>query len=155
MEDPRRKGNIAREAVVSVGSQFNGYSAVPLTDGVVHVPDGAHWTEESWASADEPKQHSIELAFEQPRTIARAVVHWSLDGGAPRTSREIHLQVPEGDGWRTVLTVTPAGLEEETVLQLAEPMQTSRLRLLQPSGKGPRERPNIMWVREIEAFGPE
>jgi len=155
MEDPRRKGNIAREAAVTVDSQYSSYSAVPLTDGVVHVATDAHWTEESWASADEAKEHFIELAFQEASEIARAVVYWSLDAGTPKTSRELRLQVPEDAGWRTVVTAMPGGIEEETVLELAEAVKTDRLRLLQPIGRGPHERPNIMWVREVEVFEAE
>ncbi|MCD6361449.1 MAG: discoidin domain-containing protein [Armatimonadetes bacterium] len=152
MEDPRRKGNIGREARVTVDSAYSGYDATPINDGIVHVPADAHWTEESWASADEEKEHWIELAFEHEHAIKRVVIYWSLDAGKPKTSREVRLQVPDGDGWRTVQTVMPAALEEETVLELDRPVTTGRLRLLQPAGRGPSERPNIMWVREVEVF---
>ena len=152
MEDPRRKGSITREAAVTVDSKYGGYSTVPINDGVVHVLEGAHWTEESWASADKEGAHFIELAFEQAHALARVVVYWSLDGGTPKTSRLVHLQVPQGDGWRTLATVTPAGLEEETVFELPAPVSTRRLRLLQPNDKGPHGRSKIMWVREVEVF---
>ena len=36
MEDPRRKGNIAREATVAVDSFYSGYGAGPLNDGILH-----------------------------------------------------------------------------------------------------------------------
>jgi len=81
------------------------------------------------------------------------VIYWSMDAGTPKTSQEVRLQVLEGEDWRTVQTVMPAGLEQETVLELAEPVSTDRLRLLQPAGRGPQARPNIMWVREVEVFG--
>lgn len=152
MEDPRRKGNIAREATVTVDSAYAQYTTRPINDGIVHVPAGAHWTEESWASKDEAGEHWIELAFAQPRSARRVVIYWSLDGGVARTSREVALQVPAGDGWRTVQTVHPGELEEETVIELDRPVTTARLRLLQPAGAGPSDRPNIMWVREVEVF---
>ena len=152
MEDPRRKGNSAREATATVDSQYNGYSAAPINDGVVHVAADAHWTEESWASADEAKEHWIELAYDEARSIERVVIYWSMDAGTPKTSREVRLQVPDADGWRTVQTVLPAGLEEETVFELDEAVTTDRLRLLQPVGKGMHARPGIMWVREVEVF---
>jgi len=31
----------------------------------------------------------------------------------------------------------------------------ARFRILQPAGKGPRDRPNLMWVREVELFAAE
>jgi len=153
MEDPRRKGNIGREATVTVDSAYSQYTERPINDGIVHVPEDAHWTEESWASKAEEGDHWIELAFEQERTVKRVVIYWSMDAGTPKTSQEVRLQVLEGEDWRTVQTVMPAGLEQETVLELAEPVSTDRLRLLQPAGRGPQARPNIMWVREVEVFG--
>jgi hypothetical protein len=152
MEDPRRKGNIAREAEATVDSSYSGYNAVPINDGIVHVAADAHWTEESWASADEATEHFIELAFEEARTVERVVIYWSMDAGTPKTSREVRLETPDGDGWRTVQTVMPSGLEEETVFELDEAVTAKMLRLLQPSGRGSHERPNIMWVREVEVF---
>jgi len=152
MEDPRRKGNIAREATVTVDSRYSGYSTVPINDGIVHVPKNAHWTDESWASADENKEHFIELAFAQVRKIAGVAIYWSLDAGVPKTSRQVRLQAPDGQGWRDVLSVSPSGLEEETAIILPSPLESARIRLLQPSGKGPRQRSGIMWVREVEVF---
>jgi len=153
MEDPRRKGNIAREATITVDSAFPQYTERPINDGIVHVPASAHWTEESWASKDEAQDHWIELAFAERRSVKRVVVYWSLDAGTPKTSRELHLQVPEGEGWRTIQTALPPDLEEETVLEPDSPVRLTRLRLLQPAGRGPSARPNIMWVREVEVFG--
>ena len=150
MEDPRRKGNIAREAEAAVDSSYSGYSAAPINDGIVHVAADAHWTEESWASADEAKEHFIELTFEEARTVERVVIYWSMDAGTPKTSREVRLEARDGDGWRSVQTVMPSGLEQETVFELDEAVTASVLRLLQPSGRGSHERPNIMWVREVE-----
>ena len=155
MEDPRRKGNVARDATVTVDSSYSGYSAVPLTDGVLHVPPDAHWTEESWASADVDTEHSVELAFEEACGVRRAVIYWSLDGGTAKTAREVQLQVSDGNTWRTVATAKPAATEEETVLEPQTALTARRLRLFQPKGMGPRGRPNIMWIREIEIFVEE
>ncbi|HUS81338.1 MAG TPA: NEW3 domain-containing protein, partial [Armatimonadota bacterium] len=152
MEDPRRKGSIGREAAVTVDSLYSGYSEKPINNGIVHVPADAHWTEESWASADMPEDHSVALDFGDTRSITRVVIYWSLDAGIPRTSHEAQVQVPEGDGWRTVATARPTAPEEETWIELEQPLVTSRLRLLQPSGQGPEGRPNLMWVREVEVF---
>ena len=152
MEDPRRKGNIAGEATVTVDSQYSSYLAAPLTDGIVHVAEDAHWTDESWASADGATDHFIQLAFETQRRIKGAVIYWSQDAGIPKTSQQVHLQVPQGDGWRTVATVKPVGLQEESAFVLEQEVRADRVRLLQPAGKGPQERPGIMWVREVELF---
>ena len=155
MEDPRRKGNVARSAVVTVDSSYSKYSAVPLTDGVLHVPPDAHWTEESWASADLDVEHSVELAFPEGHAVCRTVIYWSLDGGVAKTSREVQLQILDGETWTTVATAKPVVPEEETVLEVPTALMVKRLRLLQPKGMGPRARANIMWIREVEVFAGE
>ncbi|HUS80344.1 MAG TPA: discoidin domain-containing protein, partial [Armatimonadota bacterium] len=127
-------------------------SEKPINNGIVHVPADAHWTEESWASADMPEDHFVALDFGDTKSITRVVIYWSLDAGIPRTSHEVQVQVPEGEGWRTVATARPTAPEEETWIELEQPLITSRLRLLQPSGQGPEGRPNLMWVREVEVF---
>lgn len=152
MEDPLRRGNIAREAEVSVDGSYGGYDPSPLTDGIIHPSADAHWTKEAWASAETADDHWIELRFDEPRTVTRAVIYWSRDAGIPRTSVEAALQVPEGDGWRTVMSVTPERQSEWTEIALEGPVTATAFRLLQPAGKGSESRPNLMWVREVEMF---
>ncbi len=84
IEDPRRKGNIAREAKVTVDSAYSGYDAKPVNDGIVYPAEDAHWTEKAWASADERADHFIELRFAEPREVAKVAIYWSLDAGIPR-----------------------------------------------------------------------
>jgi hypothetical protein len=151
MEDLRRKGNVAREAQVTVDSSFSGYDSSPVNDGVT-VGEGLHWTKEAWASAEEARPHFIELRFKEPRSIARALVYWSLDGGVARTSREIAVEIPEGDGWKRVALVKPGAPEPVTEIRFAQPVQSERFRFVQPMGAGPQGRPNLMWVREVELF---
>ena len=151
MEDPRRKGNVAREATASVDSSYSGYDASPVNDGVI-IGEGLHWTKEAWASADEAADHFIELKFPAPRTVARAAIYWSLDAGVPRTSKEVQMQVPEGAGWKTVATLRPAAPAPQSEIRLDAPVTAERFRLLQPKGKGPEGRGNLLWVREVELF---
>ena len=151
MEDPQRKGNLARSAQVMVDSNYTGYSAAPLTDGIIQA-EGLHWTQEAWASADTANPHWIELRFPAPVTIGRANVYWSLDAGVPHTSREVQVQVPQGAGWTTVATLKPASPTPQSEIILDQPVTTDRIRLWQPASKGPSERPGLMWVREAEVF---
>jgi len=95
------------------------------------------------------------LDFDGPRTVAAARIYWSLDGGIPRTSEEIRVQVPEARGWRTVATAAPGEPVPETAMRLEKPVTARRFRVFQPKGKGPRGRPGLMWVREVEVFPPQ
>lgn len=151
MEDASRKGNLARQAEASVDSSYSEYTAAPVNDGVIHG-EGLHWTKEAWASADSGKAHWIELKFPAPVSIGRASLYWSLDAGVPRTSQEVRLQVPEGEGWRTVGTLKSSRPVPQSDLKLDQPATSARFRLLQPEGKGPQTRPGLMWVREVELF---
>ncbi len=85
-EDPTRRGNIARHAKVSVDSCYGQYTAAPINDGVTRTKD-IHWTKESWASSETDEPHWVELIFGKPMTMRRMLIHWSMDGGAPRTSK--------------------------------------------------------------------
>ncbi|MCC7495305.1 MAG: hypothetical protein IT204_23350 [Fimbriimonadaceae bacterium] len=153
MEDPRRRGNLARDAQVTVDSSYSGYSSAPVHDGLT-VGTGLHWTQEAWASADTVGEHWIELQFPQPVTLDRALVYWSLDAGLPRTSREVQWQVLEGGQWRTLATATNPATAPQTAIQLAAPQTGQRFRFWQPAGRGSDERPNLLWVRELEVFAP-
>ncbi len=155
MEDPRRQGNIAREAGVEVDSSYSGYDATPINDGIVHPAADAHWTAEAWASAETATDHWIELRFEDARAIDGAAISWSQDAGIPRSSAEVSLQVAVDEGWRTLATVRPEPLSARTVITLDAPVTATRFRILQPAGQGPRDRPNLMWVREVELFAAE
>ncbi len=152
MEDPRRKGNIAGEASVEVDSYYSGYDTEPINDGVIYPPEDAHWTDEAWASAEKPEDHWIKLTFDDQRTIDRAVIYWSLDAGIPRSSAEVSLQVAVDEGWRTLATVHPEPLSVYTEIRLDEPVTGRIFRIFQPAGQGPRDRANLMWVREVELF---
>lgn len=151
MEDPRRQGNLARGAQVTVDSSFSDYDATPLNDGVIQAA-GLHWTKEAWASADNGREHWVELRFAAPQTIGRASLYWSLDAGLPRTSAEVQLQVPEAAGWRTVATLRSDAPVPQSDLRLDAPVTADRFRLLQPAGRGPAGRQGLMWVREVELF---
>ncbi len=154
MEDPRRKGNIAREAQVAVDSNYSGYDPSPINDGLIAVEE-LHWTKQAWASEESPKDHFITLKFDQPREIAKVSIYWSLDAGIARNSRELQLQIPDGDGWKTVATAQPDAPVPVTDLALAQPVSADSFRLFQPGGQGPSNRQGLMWVREVELFPPQ
>ena len=153
MEDPTRAGNIAHEAEVAVDSSYSGYTPDPINDGIT-LTEGLHWTKQAWASTDNDQPHFIDLAFAEPREIDRLIIYWSLDSDIPRTSREIVIQVPDGDGWKTVTTATPNTPRPRTAITLDAPVTTDHLRVYQPAGKGSDLRRGLMWVREIEIFEP-
>jgi len=138
-------GRVPRGTVITVDSNFDGYRADVLTDGKVNPAD-VHWTDVAWASADQPAEHWITLQFPQPLAARKVTVWWAKDNGQLMASATLEVQVPDGEGWRTVATGKPSG--EATGVEL-DGSAVKALRLRQPAGGGSRERPNLMWASEL------
>jgi serine/threonine protein kinase len=140
--------------VVKVDSSYNGYNTRPLTDGVTDVREIAarRYNQGNWVSAESPEPHWIELEFQKPARVTAVYVYWGFDRDRYMPSRTIELQVADGGVWRTVSTLEPGGNYDRAAFEFA-PFVAERVRLLQPAQSGPQNRPFVMWVREVQAFG--
>ncbi len=151
---PLHTANLALQddCTVSVDSSHSGYSPETMTDGI-EVVAGGDWTLAGWASAETPGDHWIELSWPEPREVHEVVVYWALDQGF-RRSREVQAQVRNGDGWRTLTAAGGGDAAAFDAFIVEPPVRTDAVRLLQPEGEGPPGRPDIMWVGEVQVFGP-
>ncbi|MFL6334740.1 MAG: protein kinase domain-containing protein [Pyrinomonadaceae bacterium] len=147
-------GVAALAPVVKVDSSFDGYNTRPLTDGVTDVREIAakRYNQGNWVSAESPEPHWIELDFTKPERVTAVYVYWGFDKDRYMPSRSVELQVADGGGWRTVSTLEPGGNFDRTAFEFA-PFVAERVRLFQPAQDGPQNRPFVMWVREVQAFG--
>lgn|GEM_PF-2019438 len=148
--------NLAPLARVSVDSSFRGYGPGPLNDGRRNEEvELGRSAEVAWASAETPTDHWIELAWDEPRAIARVDVYWARDRNAFHASRSYRVEMWRGDGWSTVYAHDdPVGSQQVTRHSVSFiPVLTTRLRILQPAGGGPVARPDLMWVAEVEVYG--
>ncbi|HVG29217.1 MAG TPA: protein kinase [Pyrinomonadaceae bacterium] len=144
-----------KPARVLVDSSFDGYDAKPLTDGVTDVRRVAamRYNEGNWASAETPDAHWIELQFDEPAGVAAIYVYWGFDKNRYLPARRAELQAADERGaWHTISTVEPGANYDRTSFEFA-PVNTTRLRLVQPAQQGPPNRSFIMWVREVQVFG--
>ena len=139
---------------VTVDSSYDGYNARPLTDGVTDVREIAakRYNQGNWVSAESPEPHWIELRFEKPARVTAVYVFWGFDRDRYMPSRRVELHAPDGAGWKTVATLEPGGNFDRTAFEFA-PFVAERVRLFQPAQGGPQNRPFVMWVREVQAFG--
>jgi hypothetical protein len=140
---------------VLVDSSFDGYTVKPLTDGETDVRriGAMRYNEGNWASAETPEPHWIELQFNAPQSVAAVYVFWGFDKNRYLAARRVELQTANEQGeWRTVSSVEPGANYDRTAFEFA-PVNTSRLRVLQPAQQGPQNRGFIMWVREVQVFG--
>jgi len=155
-ETPQAPPAVAKlSARVTVDSTYDGYNTRPLSDGVIDVRQIAamRYNQGNWASSERPEPHWVELSFGAPTRVTALYVYWGFDRGRYMPSRLAELQLPDGaGGWRTVSRLEAGGHFDRAAFDF-EPFVTDRLRVLQPAQQGPANRPFVMWVREIEAFG--
>ncbi len=140
---------------VTVDSSYDSYNTKPLTDGVTDVREIAakRYNLGNWVSAENPEPHWIELDFKRPERVTAVYVYWGFDKDRYMPSRRIELQAPDGaGGWRTVSTLEPGGNFDRTAFEFT-PFDAERVRLFQAAQAGPQNRPFVMWVREVQAFG--
>ncbi|MBA2340506.1 MAG: protein kinase [Pyrinomonadaceae bacterium] len=144
-----------RLAQVEVDSSFDAYNSKPLTDGVTDVRSIAalRYNEGNWAAAETPAPHWIEINLERPTRVASVYIYWGFDHARFLPSRHVELQMrAEDKDWRTISSVDPGEDFDRVAFEFA-PVLTKSLRILQPAMQGPRNRPFVMWVREIKVFG--
>lgn len=140
-------------ATIAVDSALDGYeSPVALNDGAARLPGHACLNDVSWASAEMPGDHWIEVDFGRPRLLREVVVHWSPYRGICHAARRARVQVPAGGEWVELETKRIDGSSRscQSIFRFV-PTRLERLRVCQRSGGGPAERPNLMWVIEVEA----
>ena len=140
-------------ASLTPDSSFSGYDDMAvLQDGIKPEAGSSLPGSVSWASAETGAPHWLEVDLGQPRELKEVSLYWANYSHELHTSRCFEVQVPEGDGWRTVYRSPEAG-EKPGACTTAEfePQTVSRFRVYQPAGCGSPARPNLMWLTEIEA----
>ena len=140
-------------ATLAADSCFENYpDLTPLQDGRTALPGDHCRNDVSWASAETPEAHWVEVDFGRVRRVTRVSLCWAYYDGLYHTSRNYEVQVPDGGDWRTVWAAPPEGVE-------AGPFTTARwgfavtrkIRIYQPPGGGPPHRPNLLWLAEVMA----
>lgn len=143
------------DADVRVDSSYDGYNAAPLSDGVVDVRliGKMRYNRGNWVSEESPGEHWIEMDFGGAARVASLYVYWGFDRDRYMPSRRVELRAAGEDGnWRTVAQLEPGNNYDRAAFEF-EPFVANRLRVVQPPQQGPSNRPFVMWVREVQAFG--
>lgn len=136
---------------VTVDSFYFGYDWLALNDGI-RDGTGLDWTEAAWASDEGMVPHWAQFDFNEPATLSEVRIFWAVDGGKYWTSREVAIEGwrPGAAGWEVLARHSDPTPTLETKLEFPVG-EFTRIRLFQPSGGGPTERPGIMWIGEVEA----
>ncbi len=134
-------------------SCFSNYEVLePLNDGFKDLT-GVHCQNDvSWASAEAPGDHWVEVTLPEPQTLKEVTVYWAYYSGVYHTSQKIEIQVPEGDGWRAIYSSPNDGHPVSRCTTFRFPAtKLSKFRVFQHSSGGAAGRPDLMWLAEIEA----
>ncbi len=153
-------------AKIYVDSVFPGYGkkevvAQNLNDGLRNI-EGLFWRDAAWASLEFKLDHWIEVEFfqsnpsnPQPRPVREVRIYWALDNGQYWSSTHYEIQIWDDKArkWVTVKVVdNPDSHRKFDRIVLDKTYYTTKIRIFQPKGGGPKERPNIMWVAEVEVY---
>lgn len=157
LQGPQGVPNLAPEAEVVVDSSFRGYTPSVLNDGQRNdVSEVGRWAEVAWAAAETEKEHWIELRWHRPVTILQVDIYWAPDRGRYFSSSSLRVEALDvsDDTWHLLWEYTqqPTHAVARTSATFA-PVKATALRLWQPPGGGPKDRPGLMWVSEVEVFG--
>lgn len=136
---------------ITVDGSFPGYRTDALRDGIVDTA-GVDWQRAAWASRETAGEHWVRFSLPHPVTASRVVMHWQQEGGVTYTSREgIVLGSPPA-GAPTELGRFQTGSVEPSTTVTFPPIELTSIEISQPPGRGSRERPHLLWLREVELF---
>lgn len=147
---PENLASAETGTVTSADSVFQkgGYPPHGATDGLITRDQLSRWL-----SGDGPEAHWIQLDFPQARRVSQArLFFYSHQGSSDLLQyvpRSFEVQVPEGDGWRTVAQ-SPSVLELNPRVEF-EPVETRAVRVLFTR---PNATDNLVRLREIILLGP-
>jgi hypothetical protein len=138
---------------VKVDSNYPNYPSIaPLTDGHKILSGAGAGNDVTWASAEHDGPHWIEVTMQEEKELSEVTIYWAYSGSTFHTSQKTMIQVPDGDGWKTIYESPDEGPgQQRSTTFTFDPVMTDRFRIVQPPGGGSPGRPDLMWVAEVEA----
>ncbi len=140
-------GNLANNPAVKIDASPSRerYRTAALNDGQISTE--IFWADGAWASQETPDDKFITFTLPTQKQLKRVIVYWSA------LPRQMLVQYPDGNDWKTVATITAKGGDSRSVIDLDASLPgTDRVRFSQKAGDGPADRPNLVWIREIEIY---
>ena len=151
--DASRNGFPAKTKLLAT-EPYDSYLLTPVVDGLKQRKD-LGWQDAAWASAEDDTTHGIEIQLSQPQRGGRLQVTWAYDTSASESvrwwiSRDYVIQIKDkaSDEWKTVVEVK----NNQSVVGCYPLPETafSFVRIFQSAGGGHPQRPNLMWVGQLE-----
>lgn len=136
---------------VKVDSTYAGYKTEPLYDGIIDT-EGFAWNESAWASEETSAPHWIEIVFPEAVSISSVVIHWAEDGGKYWVSDKYKIESFKNGRWLVISEMKGPNAAEKTNKHSFSPILTDKIRILQDYSGGYKDRPDLMWIKEIEVY---
>jgi hypothetical protein len=133
---------------IQPSSCFLGYSVAAIVDGIKDRRS-LIWTRAAWASAEEPGS-SQQLEFTFPNSISGGalLITFAFDNGQWRTSRQLRCEVKPAD--TSVWISVPVTIDQKTATCSLPATPFHQLRIVQDAGQGSSDRPDLMWIAQVE-----
>ncbi len=134
----------------SADSLYPQYRLEPLNDGLqMHV--GGNFVRRATVTEESDEPHWVQVSFPGERPLSHVVVYWAVEDDAVYSSRRFEVQALVGDEW---LPVAEADEPDPVFVSMVgfDEVQATAIRVIQPPGGGSAQRPNLLWVSEVEAY---
>lgn len=149
---PKRKNLLLQPGVaVKVDSTYAGYKTDPLYDGIVDT-EGFAWNESAWASEEIATPHWIEIMFPEAVSISSVVIYWADDQGRYWVSDKYKIEAWKKGKWMVLSKMQGSNTAENISKHVFDSVVTDRIRIWQDYGGGPKDRLDLMWIKEIEVL---
>jgi hypothetical protein len=144
---------------IATDSTYQGYTHAPIHDGRAMSLEDARRQgrllgngDNSWASNESDREHWITLSWDKPRQFDRVVVWWALQEMWPSRCKVQYWN--DADGAYVDVSSTPQWQTARSLMgeHRFTPVRTTKLRILQDAHGGGPDRPDLMFVQEVQAY---
>lgn len=158
--------NVNLLSYVYSDSNFSGYNPEVTCDGELN--DGSEvnrWAEVAWASGETDDEHWLEYELAGKTNIDSIFIWWARDTGVFYYSQDFCIEVNGKVVYDSTIPLDKNPLVKEvlrkegdaagyqvTEIYFKEPVNGSTVRIIQFPGGGHPDRPNLMWVAEVEIW---
>ncbi len=158
--------NVALLAEVFSDSSFSGYNPSVVCDGERNEgSEDGRWAEVAWASMETSDEHWLEFELPGKIKIKSIMIWWARDRGTFWYGEDIVIEANGKIVYDSTRSKEKNPLVKEvkrkegdaagyqvTEIYFNEPVVADTVRIVQLPGGGHPDRPNIMWVAEVEIY---
>ncbi|MCI0515626.1 hypothetical protein L0128_20620, partial [candidate division KSB1 bacterium] len=152
LQNPENLALAQNGAAIHVSSTFPGYSTEPLNDGIRQSKE-LYWALAAWASEETDTEQWVEVVLAETAPLDSIRIFWAFIDPAYAAPQFYTIYGWFSDQWNELLYYQNHQTDREVdVFKIDSPIPIEKIKIVQPSGKGPVERPQLFWIAEIEVL---